>query len=118
MVIMDSTSTYSLLLLFYALLGAVIGTAHALSARRSNGTYHLPTYQAVPVLLGLAAFFYMLLGLGEMRGRGPLYAYLPIFLMWWAGTSLGRTIVPRDWQMAGFPLAFFILAVLIYHLGL
>lgn len=113
---MDTVPTYSQLLIFYALLGTVNGTALAIA--EGHDRYRLAMYQTIPALLGLVAFVYVVLGIGEMRGGVPIYAYLPILLLWWAGSRFGKTIVPGDWGAAGFPCTFFGIAVAIYHYGL
>ena len=115
---MESVPTYSLLLIFYMLLGTVSGTAGALVDIRNERQQQTPLYQVVPLILGLIAYIYVILGMGEMRSGAPIYTYLPVLLMWWAGSRFGKTILPGDWQMAGLHCAFFSAAVAIYHFGL
>lgn len=91
---MDSVSTYSLPLIFYTLVGAVSSPTGAFSESRNSDTYNLAAYQTVSLLLGLVCLRDS--GNGVMRDGIPIYAYLLVLVIWFAGSRSGKTILPGD----------------------
>lgn len=114
---METVPTYSLLIIFYMLLGALSGMANALIGHQRRGPPLTPP-QILPLTFALIGVVYLILGLGEMRTGVPLYVYIPVVMMWWVGNYFGKTVVPAEWSMIGLNCAVFVGAIAIYHIGL
>lgn len=111
---MLGVESYALALLFYVLIGMIQGVSTAYFAASRSGTpLKMKGYY---LLCGGIGLVYAILGLSVFTGGIPIYAMLPVIIVWWAGKMFGSSLFPvPDMRIGGVIICGLVLALFIYH---
>jgi hypothetical protein len=105
---------YSLALVFYSLLGVILGLGRScLDADRRGLSF---PHKGMYLFGACSALVYGFLGIGIFEGGHSLYIYLPVVLLWWGGGLFGSSLFPISERGIGIPVTLALgMAVLLFH---